>query len=71
MRNLLDVLILLLLFVIVGLFVKINYDLEDFKVQSDYEAYKSEQRIAELEKDIRILQMDSYINTNGFEGEEK
>lgn len=71
MRNLLDVLILLLLFVIVGLFVKINYDLEDFKVQSDYEAYKREQRIAELEKDIRILQMDSYINTNGFEGGEQ
>ena len=71
MRNLLDVFILLLMFVLVGLFVKINCDFEDFKKQADYEAYKSEKRIAELEKDIRILQMDSYINTNGFEGGEQ
>lgn len=69
MRNLLDIFILLLLLVIVGLFVKLNCDFEDFKRQADYAVYESEQRIAELEKDIRILQMDSYINVNGFETE--
>ena len=62
---------MLVIFGITGLYIKVSYDLEDYKSQVAIEKWETEKRIAELEKDIRILQMDSYINTNGFEGGEQ
>lgn len=71
MKNILYIGILLVIFGITGLYIKVSYDLEDYKSQVAIEKWETEKRIAELEKDIRILQMDSYINTNGFEGGEQ
>jgi len=69
-RNIFYTAVLLLLFVLAGLFIKIECDLEDYKKQLDIKTYEYEKRFDAAEKDIRILKTDSYINTNGFEGEE-
>ncbi len=67
MRNIFYTAVLLLVFVLAGLFVKVNCDFEDYKKQVAIENVKNEERLAEMEKDIRILKTDSYVNTNGFE----
>ncbi len=67
MRNVFYTAVLLLLFVLAGLLVKVNCDFEDYKKQVAVERIKNEERLAEMEKDIRILKTDSYVNTNGFE----
>lgn len=68
MRNLLFVLLLFLILGTTCLYIKVVRDLEDYKVQVAIEKFETEKRFEELEKDVRILKMDSYINTNGFEG---
>jgi len=68
MKNLLFVLLLFLILGTTGLYIKVVRDLEDYKVQVGIEKFETEKRFEELEKDVRILKMDSYINTNGFEG---
>ena len=71
MKNLLIFLMLFILIGIAGMFFKMNCDLEDYKKQVAFENFEKEKRLAEMEKDIRILKTDSYINTNGFEGEKE
>ena len=70
MKNILYVGILLAILSTTGLFLKVSYDLEEYKIQVANESYESRKRIEEVEKEVRILKMDSYINTNGFEGGE-
>ena len=71
MKNILYIGLLLVLACLTGLFVKVNCDLVDFEEQIVIENWEQKKRIEELEKDIRMLKMDSYINTNGFEGGEE
>lgn len=68
MKNIFYVGILLTIVGLTGLYLKAYNDLEDYKVQVAIEKYENEKRLEQMEKDIRILKMDSYINTNGFEG---
>ena len=68
MRNIFYTAVLLLLFVLAGLFVKVNCDFEEYKKQVAIENVKNEERLAEMEKDIRILKTDSHISKHGFEG---
>ena len=71
MKNLLYILLLFLILGMTGLVVKVNCDLEDYMSQVAIERYENKKRLEKIEKDIRILQTDSYINTNGFEGGEE
>ena len=68
MKNLCYVGILLIMLGITLLYIKVSCDFEDYKVQVAIEKFENEKRLEQMEKDIRILKMDSYINTNGFEG---
>lgn len=68
MKNLLLVLLLFVILGTTGLYIKVVRDLEDYKVQVAIEKFENEKRLEQMEKDIRILKTDSYINTNGFEG---
>ena len=68
MKNLMYVGILFLMLGITLLYIKVSCDFEDYKVQVATEKFETEKRFEQLEKDVRILKMDSYINTNGFEG---
>lgn len=70
MKNILYTGLLLLLVVLAGMFIKINLDFDEYQRQTKISKYEYDKRLEELEKDIRILKMDSYINTNGFEGVE-
>ena len=67
-KNLFYFLLLFLIFGITGLYIKVSFDLEEYKIQIANEKWEQEKRIEQMEKDIRILKTDSYINTNGFEG---
>ena len=68
MKIILYILMLFLILGITSLYIKVSYDFEDYKKEVAVEKYENEKRLEEMEKDIRILKTDSYINTNGFEG---
>ena len=68
MKNLMYIGFLFLMLGITLLYIKVSCDFEDYKEQVAIEKFETEKRFEELEKDVRILKMDSYINTNGFEG---
>ena len=68
MKNLLYILLLVLILGMAGVVVKVNCDLEDYMSQIAIERYENEKRLEQMEKDIRILKTDSYINEYGFEG---
>ncbi len=68
MKNLMYIGFLFLMLGITLLYIKVSCDFEDYKVQVATEKWETEKRFEQVEKDIRILKMDSYINTNGFEG---
>ncbi len=71
MRKILAILLIALYFLPIVLYLDLITTRQEDNNKLAFEKVMTDKRLEELEKDVRILQMDSYINTNGFEGEEQ
>ena len=67
--NLLLVLILLILSIITCLYIKLISDYKELCIQIKTQEFQNNEQLEKLNKEIRLLKMDVYINTYGFEGE--
>lgn len=68
MRDLFNAILLIGLFALLGLFIKVNADFAEYQSKVEVEKYDNEKRLEKMEKEIRILKTDLYLNVNGFEG---
>lgn len=66
MRNSVYIGLILILFGLIGVGVKFNLELEDFKNQTKVERTIQDKKIEELEKEVRILKQDVLILEYGF-----
>lgn len=71
MRKILAILLVALYFLPIVLYLDLITTRQEDNNKLAFEKVMTDKRLEELEKDVRILQMDSYINTNGFEGGEQ
>ena len=71
MRKILAILLIALYFLPIVLYLDLITTRQEDNNKLAFEKVMTDKRLEELEKDVRILQMDSYINTNGFEGGEQ
>lgn len=71
MQKILAILLIALYFLPIVLYLDLITTRQEDNNKLAFEKVMTDRRLEELEKDVRILQMDSYINTNGFEGGEE
>ena len=71
MRKILAILLIALYFLPIVLYLDLITTRQEDNNKLAFEKVMTDKRLEELEKDVRILQMNSYINTNGFEGVEQ
>ena len=61
-------LLIILYFLPIVLYLDLLCGLQQERNELEVEKIIVEKRLEEMEKEIRILKQDSYINKNGFEG---
>ena len=62
------ILILLILSLNTCLYIKTYCEYQDLCIQMKVQEYQYNEQLDQLDKEIRLLKTDVYINTNGFEG---